>query len=100
MHDERGERGGDRPLGQLRGFDDDAALLEKAFDQENGADGNEDVFAEEESDIVDGSSVGANVESRLVRQRSMLLFSGRFGHGREKWPHHLRVTAEGGLSQS
>ena len=75
-------------------LDVDPARVEKAADQQNRADRDEDVFAEEESDVVCRGSVRAHVISHAIADLSESVFGGGFGHRRDERTHHLRMAAE------
>ena len=45
----------------------DSVLIEKASDQKNRSDRDEDVFTEEESDVVDGGGIRSNPVTHSLR---------------------------------
>ena len=69
-------------------------------DRDDGADGDEDVLAEEEPDVVGACRHAANAEAGLVGQGAMLGLGRALGHGGDQGTHHLRMTAQRGQAQS
>src|SRR5665811_281974 len=79
---------------QLRRLNMDSVLIEKPSDQQNRSDRDEDVFTEEESDVVDGGGVRPDLVSHRLRQFAVLILRRSLRHWRDEGPHHLRVSAE------
>jgi hypothetical protein len=61
MDKEGGDGGGNGPDRQMQGLHRDPVLLQEADHQEDGADGQEDVLAEEEADIVGAGGEGPHL---------------------------------------
>lgn len=87
------------PDRELDWLDMDAVLIEKAPDEEDRADRDEDVLAEEERDVIHGRGVGSDSVSYPLRQLSVTILGGGLRHRRDEGAHHLRVSAERRESQ-
>ncbi len=74
MNQKRDHRRRDGPDRQLQRLEDDAVLFEEALDEQDRGDGDEDVFAEEQRDVVDRGRVGADGLARFVVERAMVRF--------------------------
>jgi hypothetical protein len=69
--------------------------VHEAGDQQDGADGDEAVLAEEDAHGVGRGGVGPHLLAQPVGQlRSRGAFGGGLGHGRHQGPHGLRRTAD------
>ena len=99
MHREGGHRGRDRPQRHLQRLDAHAVLLEEALDEQDRADGDEHVLAEEQPDVVGRRGVGAHEPPLRLAERAEPRLRGPLGHGRDERPHHLRVPAERGEAE-
>jgi len=91
---ERRQRGGDGPARQLQRLHDDAILLEEAADEQDGPDGNEDVFAEEHPHVIHPCRHRFDALARGVRKITMRVFRRTFGHGCDERAYHLGVATE------
>src|SRR5207253_4181794 len=93
--DQRGGDGGrDRPERELQGLDGDAAGPGEADDQQHGADGDENILADEGGDVVDSGRVGAD---GLAGRRVVRAFpgGGRLRHGCEYWTDGRGLAGDG-----
>ena len=100
MDDERADRGRESPRSRAPPARHDAVLIEKALDQQDRADGDEDVLAEEERDVVRrrGSARGSGIASAAAN--SPYRFSAAASAiGAIERTHHLRVSAERGQAE-
>ena len=90
--------GGHRPQRQLRRRDRYSVLLQKTADQQDRADGDEDVLAEEERDVVDRGGIGADKIAGFLVERGVAL-GRRFRHRRDDGAHHLNGSAKRGEAE-
>ena len=94
VDEERADRRRNRPDGEARRLDVNAVLVEKAANEQDRADRDEDVLAEEDADVVGRRGVRANPESRRIVDLAEPRLRRRLGHRRDERPHHLRLPAE------
>src|SRR5262249_22681603 len=99
VDEERHDRRRDRPDREAERVDLVALLREEALHEEDRADGDEDVLAEEKPDVVGGGGVGADAPADLVGERAEAALGGGLGHRREERPHHLGMAAERGEAE-
>ena len=71
-----------------------AGLLHHALDEQDRSDGDEDVLAEEHTDVVGRCGVRANLLARGIVEIGNVAFRRTLRHRRNEWAHHLRMPAE------
>ena len=82
------------PDRERRRLDVNAVLIEESANEQDRADRDEDVFAEEESDVVHRGGVRADAIARRVATARRAILGRGFGHRRDERSHHLRMSAE------
>ena len=87
-------------IASCSGLDVNAVLLEEALDEQDRADGDEDVLAEEERDVVDRRGVCADAIRACASAARRTSFSAApSAIGAIERPHHLRMPAERGEAE-
>ncbi len=94
MNQEGADRGGDCPQRQVERRQLDSEARHRTLDEENGADGNEDVLAEEEPDVVGRRRQSLHLLASVLVELAMLLFRGGFGHWSDQWPDGLWMAGD------
>ena len=80
-------------------FQFNAAFGEEGLHQQHRAEGQEQVLAKEQPDIVRSRSQRARLLALYGIGATLLLFRGGFGHWRHQRTHHLRVTTQAGQTE-
>lgn len=73
-----------------------AGLQHKVVHEDDRAEGHEDIFAEEQPDVVGRGRHGAQTVAGALRQLAVAVFRCPFRHRRQQRPHHLRMPAQAG----
>ena len=76
------------------------ALVQEGRDQHDRAEGDEDVLAEEQPDVVGGRGQRAQLVADAIGQRAVAGLGGALGHRRDQRPHHLHVAAQAGQADA
>src|SRR4026208_1615627 len=94
MDYERANGSRNRPDCELHRLHQNSVLLEEALDEEYRADRDEDVFAEEEGNVVDGGSVCPDLVAHRLWKLAVLVFRRTLRHWCDQRAYHLCVTAQ------
>src|SRR4051794_14047826 len=95
MDHECANGGRDRPDSEISGVDTNPVLVEETANQQDRANGDENVFAEKQGDVVYRRGIGPDSMPDLERQLAIVVLRGALSHRRDQWPHHLRMPTEG-----
>ena len=99
MNYERTNSGWNRPDCELRRLDVDSILVQESFDEQDGSDRNEDVFAEEQCDVIDGCCVRSDPVANFVWKNAVAVLCSALRHRSDQWSHHLWVSTERGETE-
>ena len=79
---------------------DPTRLQHKVVHEDDRAEGDKNIFAEEQPDVIGRRRHRAQAVAYIARQRAKALFRRPLRHRRQQRAHHLRMSAEAGQPQS